>query len=62
MDAVNARPKNRRGISRSMLGKQIHVILAMSGGESGDGGKGAEFDYDTLERCVSEFFEKVRMV
>lgn len=59
---MNARPKNRKGISRSLLGKHIHVILAMSGGDSGDGGKGAEFDYDTLERCVNEFFEKVILI
>lgn len=61
VDAINARPKNRKGFSRSLIGKQLHVVLALSGGtESASGGGDNEFDRDMLERCVAEFFDEVR--
>eukprot|EP00903_Cladosiphon_okamuranus_P006121 g6025.t2 len=56
VDAVNARPKNRKGFPRSLVGKQLHVVLALSGGVSG--GSDGEFDCDMLERCVAEFFDE----
>lgn len=43
VDAINARPKYRAGFPRSLVGKQLHVVLAMSGGggaTSGGGGAG----------------------
>lgn len=59
VDAINARPKNRKGFSRSLVGKQLHVVLALSGGTDA-GGADNEFDRDMLERCVAEFFDEVR--
>ena len=61
VDAINARPKNRKGFSRSLVGKQLHVVLALSGGSGAAAGGGEnEFNRDMLERCVAEFFDDVR--
>eukprot|EP00752_Nemacystus_decipiens_P007555 g6749.t1 len=58
VDAINARPKNRKGFSRSLVGNQLHVVLALSGGAGAAAGGGEnEFNHDMLERCVSEFFD-----
>lgn len=56
VDAINARPKFRAGFPHSLVGKQLHVVLAMSGEDGAD----SEFDPDMLERCVAEFFDDVR--
>lgn len=61
VDAINARPKNRKGFSRSLVGEQLHVVLALPGAAEGTtGGSDNEFDRDMLERCVAEFFDEVR--
>lgn len=63
VDAIHSRPKHRKGFARSLIGKQKHVILAMPGGAahggSADGSGENEFDCDTLERCLEEFFHEV---
>lgn len=60
-EALAARPKNKKGFSRSLLGEQLHVVLALAGGGSEGAGGGAEgeFDCDMLKRCVEEFFADV---
>ncbi|CAM9604592.1 unnamed protein product [Pylaiella littoralis] len=55
VEAINARPKNRRGFPRSLVGSHLHVVLALAGGAEGADG---EFACDMLERCVAEFFDK----
>ncbi|CAN0496670.1 unnamed protein product, partial [Ectocarpus sp. 12 AP-2014] len=53
VDAIYARPKFRAGFPHSLVGKHLHVVLAMSGEDGAD----SEFDPDMLERCVAEFFD-----
>lgn len=57
VDVISSRPRHRNGFSMSLVGNQLHVVLAMVSVE--DGSDDAGFDARSLKRIIEELCHEV---